>query len=201
MMSKYLLLVSGPQGSGKSTQAELIAKHFKAPLFEAGVELRAMVERRAPGSAEIEAYMKRGDLVPHHYVDDLFSEFSARNQGGAVLVSDGYPRNLPELVIAERLALQDNRTIIGINVDLDETTAIERIISRAKARGDGHEDRPDNAPSAIKERLRLYREETLPVLDEIKSKHRLFVIDGTPSINEVAATIAEHVESVATNVA
>jgi adenylate kinase len=198
-MSKFLILVSGPQGSGKSTQAELLAEKYGAPLFEAGVELRALVERREPGSAEIEAFMKRGDLVPHHYVDDLFTEFSARNQGEAMLVSDGYPRNLPELTIAERLAGQDGRKIIGVNVDLDETTAIERIISRAKARGEGHEDRPDNAPSAIKERLRLYHEETVPVLDQIKANHRLFVVDGTPSISEVSATIAEHVASLVTH--
>lgn len=200
-MSKYLILVSGPQGSGKSTQAELVAEKFSAPLFEAGVELRAMVERREPGSAEIEAYMKRGDLVPHHYVDDLFTEFAARNQGEDVIVSDGYPRNLPELTITEQVASHSDRKIVGVNVDLDETTAIERIISRAKSKGEGHEDRPDNAPAAIKERLRLYHEETVPVLDAIKVKHRLFVIDGKPSIEEVSQTIADHLSSILTNAA
>lgn len=200
-MSKYLILVSGPQGSGKSTQAELVANNFTAPLFEAGVELRAMVDRHDPGSAEIEAFMKRGDLVPHHYVDDLFTEFAARNQGEKVIVSDGYPRNLPELVITERVAAGDGRVVIGVNVDLDETTAIERIISRAKSKGEGHENRPDNAPAAIKERLRLYHEETVPVLDAIKAKHRLFIIDGTPSIEEVSATIAGHLSSILTNAA
>lgn len=200
-MKKYLLLVSGPQGSGKSTQAELLAERLRAPLFEAGVELRAMVERREPGSAEIEAFMKRGDLVPHHYVDDLFREFSARNAGERVLVSDGYPRNLPELGITEQIATTGDRAIIGINVDLNETTAIERIISRAKSRGDGHEDRPDNAPDAIKERLRLYHEETEPVLAEIGAKHRLFVIDGQPSIEEVAAQINDHIGSIISDAA
>lgn len=192
-MKKVLILVSGPQGSGKSTQAELVAERHGAPIFEAGTELRALVERREPGSAEIEAYMKRGDLVPHHYVDDLFTQFFARNVGSPVLVSDGYPRNLPEFLIAEQLCATNGRDIIGVSVDLDETTAIERIIARAQ---DGSEQRPDNTPSAIKERLRLYHEETLPVLEQIKNKHRLFVIDGRPSIQAVQNLISEVLEPV-----
>jgi len=195
-MKKTLILVSGPQGSGKSTQAEAVAKRLGAPIFEAGVELRAWVDRREPGSAEIEGYMKRGELVPHHYVDDLFSQFFARNTGETILVSDGYPRNLPELTIAEGLCQNDNRQIIGVNVDLDETTAIERIITRAQQKSSDGDARPDNTPTAIKERLRLYHEETLPVLNRVKTSHRLFVINGAPPIEAVTKDIQEDLSKV-----
>jgi adenylate kinase len=192
---KLLILVSGPQGSGKSTQAERIATRFDAPIFEAGVELREMVKRNEPGSTEIEAFMKRGELVPHHYVDDLFREFCGRNNGSKLIISDGYPRNLPELSIAESLAKSDGRTIVGVNVDLDETTAIERIIARAHSDSD-QADRPDTSASAIKERLRLYHEETVPVLNELRARHQLIVIDGKPTIEEVERRTIEALEPI-----
>lgn len=193
-MKKYLVLVSGPQGSGKSTQAELIAKQFNAPIFEAGVELRSLVERSEPGATEVEAYMKRGDLVPHRYVDKLFGEFFTRNFAASVLVSDGYPRNLPELEIAEQLCGED-RTIIGLNVQLDEATSIERIMARAKS---SEESRPDNAADAIKKRLRLYHEETVPVLERVKSAHQLIVIDGQPSIEVVRSAVSQAINPILT---
>ncbi len=197
-MKKVLILVSGPQGSGKSTQAERLAATLNAPIFEAGVELRAMVERNEPGSSEIEAYMKRGELVPHHYVDDLFKAFFSRHDGTPILVSDGYPRNLPELTIAEQLAATGQRQLVGVNVDLDETTAIERIIARAHSKTD-QAKRPDTSAPAIKERLRLYHEETVPVLDQVRQRHRLFVIDGKPPIDEVASLITETLAPILTD--
>ena len=180
---KYLFLVSGPQGSGKSTQAEQLAAVNEAPLFESGHKLREMVERNEPGAREVEQYMEKGELVPHHYVDTLFTEFFARNSSSPILVSDGYPRNLPELKIVQRLCSEDNPVVIGVAINLDETTAVERIIARAQTKTDG--DRPDDSPEAIRQRLNLYHEETVPVLEELRANHVLLSVDGSGTIEQV----------------
>lgn len=195
-MTKHVLLVSGPQGSGKSTQAELIAKRYDLPLFEAGVELRAFVETQKPGVEQVKLVMSQGLLVPHHYVDDLFLEFVDEHTNPSGVISDGYPRSLEQWHIIEKICEKLNAKVVGLNISLEESVAIQRISSRVEAQDGKLVHRQDDTPDAIRERLKIYHEQTMPVLEHIKMHHQLFVIDGAADIDSVSSNVFEALDPI-----
>jgi|GEM_PF-5278205 len=188
-MTKHLLLVSGPQGSGKSTQAERIAERYQLPLFKAGAQLRAYADSDKPGAAELKAALIEGQLAPHHYVDNLFLNFIEINADRNGYITEGYPRSLDNWHIIEKVCTGQDIEVIGINITIPEETTFERISKRVEVKNGEAQKRADDSPEAIRERLRIYHTQTQPVLDRIKQDHRLFVIDGSPAMDSVSQAI------------
>ncbi len=190
MTKKYVLLVSGPQGSGKSTQAERVGERYKMPLFEAGVELREFVQTPGPGVQEVKKYMIEGQLVPHHYVNDLFHQFVTRYSNARGVISDGFPRSLEQWHVIEETCEKLGAELIGLNISIDEATSLARIQSRVEVGEDGQpKRRPDDSPAAVRERLDIYHDQTLPVLEVLKQHHQLFVIDGSSDMDSVSQAV------------
>lgn len=174
------ILVLGPQGSGKSTQAKMLAEYLNLPEVEMGQLFRDRFEKNDPDSLVIKQTLERGDLVSNDLTLKTLNRRLIEDdcQNGYIL--EGYPRNMDQM---QSLPENINKVIY---IDVPEKEAIARL----KKRG-----RHDDDPQTITKRLENYHKQTEPVLKYFKDKGILFQVDGRPSIEEVHQTIVKIIEN------
>lgn len=180
MIKPYRILITGPQGSGKSTQAKILAKKLGIGLINAGALVRSFAEEDTPESREVREDMEKGILVDDRVTGRLVRQKVAEFDKEGFVV-DGYPRSLEQLSIFD----PQFKEVFYLNISDEE--AIKRLIPRG---------REDDTPEAITERLKVYHELTEPVLDHYRNLGILNEIDGRESIPEIALRIEKEVEEV-----
>lgn len=168
------ILVTGPQGSGKTTQAEILAKKLGLCLIEVGDMLREMAKKGDPWSLEIRKTLDEGQLVDDQMVSNLVKKRLSEVDCQKGLVSDGYPRTFA----------QHRNFDIGFDKVLYLKISEEEIVKRLLSRG-----RKDDTLSAIQERLAWYEEETKPLLNYYQERGILITINGERSAQEVTQEI------------
>ncbi len=186
------LLLLGPQGSGKGTQAKLIAAEHGIPHVSTGDMFRAL----DPGSElgrEVGEIMRRGDLVPDEITIRMIEERLSEDDAVDGFILDGFPRNL-----AQAEALDAMLNVIGRSLDailffdLTDGPARERALGRAHEEG-----RDDDTPESIDRRLSVYHEQTEPVVEYYRATGNLVPLHAERSVDEVYAEIAGALDSVA----
>ena len=170
-MSRKLLLL-GPQGSGKSTQAKLLAQKYHLEFISIGDLVRAKSLEDSDEGRRVKAIMERGDLVDDQTVADLFKEGESKNSEG--FVTDSYPRRLSQIKTYDP----------GIEKVFYIEIPKEEILERLLARG-----RVDDTKEAIEKRLEIYQQETKPLLDYYREQGKLVEIEGKGSVEEVFGRI------------
>ncbi len=176
------MLLIGAPGSGKGTQAELIAARFGITHLSSGDLLRQHVtEGTAIGRAAKE-YLSRGDLVPDAVVMDMLRKptIAASRSGGYVL--DGFPRTVDQAKAAYETA-RGLGVAVEVAIYLEVPTA--ELIRRLTARGRGQDDTPD----VIEHRLEVFEEKTRPMLDYYAQREELITVNGARPVGEVAWSI------------
>lgn len=162
------IVIMGPQGSGKSTQAELLAKKLNLPHIETGNVYRELAKE----NSEIRSVLEKGGLVDDKTTFEVVDRHLAKIKGGFVL--DGFPRTLTQ---AQRELIPIDKVVY---INLSDEEAIERLLKRGRA---------DDKIETIKERLRLFHERTEPILDYYRSQGKLLEVDGSRTVEEVASQI------------
>ena len=186
------VLLLGPQGSGKGTQAKLVAQDYGTPHIATGDMLRAAIAAGTELGQRVEPILASGQLAPDDLMVELIRERLAEPDAEDGFVLDGFPRTL-----AQAEALDDMLAEIGRGLDLilefqlDEATAIERMLGRA-----ADERRTDDTPDVIRTRLELYRQKTLPVVEHYRATGNLVGIHAGRSIDEVYAEVQQALEHV-----
>jgi len=186
------LLVLGPQGAGKGTQAKRIADEYGVPHVSTGDMFRAAIAARTELGKQVEPLLAAGRLVPDEVTIALIRERLGHRDAAEGFVLDGYPRTLGQ---AE--ALDETLNELGINLDailffdLPDAVATERMLKRATA-----ESRPDDTPEVIAERLRTYHEQTEPIVEHYRVTGRLVPLHADRTIEEVWAEIQDALERV-----
>jgi adenylate kinase len=178
------VLIMGPQGSGKGTQAKRIAAAHGVPHVATGDILRAAVAEGSELGERVRPILERGDLVPDELMIRLIRERLAREDG---FVLDGFPRTGAQAEALDEMLREIGKpldTVILLRVSDTEST--RRMLGRAAEEG-----RSDDTPEAIAKRLRLYHELTNPVLDRYRRDGTLLEIDGEQTIDEVFAAIED----------
>jgi adenylate kinase len=190
------LILLGPPGAGKGTQAERLVERFKVVQLSTGDMLRAAVKAGTPVGLKAKDVMARGELVPDDVVvsivADRISEPDARN--GFIL--DGFPRTVPQAEALDRMLDQKGLALDAvIELKVDETVLLGRIENRvANMRARGEPLRPDDNPDSLKKRLDAYRAQTAPLTDYYARKGVLKTVDGMPPVEEVSAAVAAILE-------
>ena len=178
------VLVLGPQGSGKGTQAKRVAREHHLPHVSTGDMFRAL-DDATPLGREVNAIMERGDLVPDEITIRMIRERLADVDARDGFILDGFPRNLVQAAALDAMLDEIGRRLdVVFFFDLDDETAKERALGRAHEEG-----RIDDTPESIARRLSLYHEQTEPIVEYYRATGKLVTLHAGRSIEEVSAEI------------
>lgn len=182
------LLIMGPQGVGKGTQAEKLSEYYSIPHISTGDIFRYNIKNKTYLGTEASSYIDQGELVPDELTNRIVADRLAMDDARQGWILDGYPRNAAQVVALDRiLAKEGERLNAVIVLTAPKSVLLERMKKRAEIEG-----RSDDTPEAIEKRLAVYEKETAPLLDEYRSRGILREFEGVGTIDE----IAEHIESV-----
>jgi adenylate kinase len=188
------ILVLGPQGSGKGTQAKRIKATYGVPHIATGDMIREMKELPNELGRELKAIYDRGDLVSDELMIRLIRDRLSRGDTLPGFVLDGFPRTMAQAEALDELLDELDRDL-DVVLDFqapDRQALLERMLGRAAAEG-----RSDDTPEAIARRLELYDRETAPLVDYYRSRHANVVgIHAERSIDDVFREIQESLSSV-----
>ena len=187
------LLLLGPQGSGKGTQAKRISAEYGIPHIATGDMLRAAIAAETPLGLEVKPVLDRGDLVSDELMIELIRERLDEPDAAEGFILDGFPRTTPQADAFDAMLREIGRELtVVFALQVSDEICIERLLKRAQEEG-----RPDDTPEAIRTRLDLYHRETEPLVEHYRAQGSLVTIhaDGTP--NEVFAEIQAALEQVA----
>jgi adenylate kinase len=175
------LLVLGPQGAGKGTQAKRISSEYGIPHISTGDMFRAAIAARTPLGQQVEPILASGQLVPDEVTIALIRERLSQEDARDGFVLDGFPRNLAQAEALDAMLAEIGRGLDAILFfDLPDDIAIERLIERARI-----ENRPDDTPDVIRERLRIYHEDTEPIVEHYRTTGKLVPLHAGRSIEDV----------------
>ena len=183
------ILILGPQGSGKGTQAQRIAAAYAVPHIATGDMFRAAVTARSELGAQVGPILERGDLVPDDLTIQLIRERLADEDG---FVLDGFPRTVPQAEALDSMLDDIGKPLDAvILLQVSDDVATERLRERAVKEG-----RADDSPEAIANRLRQYHELTELVVDRYQVAGIEVIVDGEQAVDEVFAAIQDALEGV-----
>ena len=175
------LVLLGAPGSGKGTQAVMLKAALKVPHISTGDLLRAAVRAGTPLGVKAKAVMEAGKLVSDDIVLGMLEERLAQPDAAGGFILDGYPRNLAQCEALEALLARIRRPLdVAIKLKVPSELIVERIAGRAAAEG-----RKDDTPETVRERLRVYAEQTAPVAEHFKAIGRLRIVDGVGDVDAV----------------
>ncbi len=162
------ILLLGPQGSGKGTQAKRIARDYGIPHIATGDIIRAMKEQDSDLGRELKAVYDRGDLVSDDLMIRIIEDRLEQEDAQEGFILDGFPRTLPQAEALDAMLRDlDRKLDIVLEFQLrDRETLERRLLQRA-----AEEDRSDDTPEAIARRLALYYEQTEPLVEYYRSRH------------------------------
>jgi len=185
------LVLLGPPGAGKGTQAEKLAARYGIARLSTGDMLRAAVAAGTPIGQKAKDIMARGELVPDPVVIAIIADRIKEPDCAKGFILDGFPRTVAQAEALERLLAQRGLKLDAVvEIRVDESILIRRIetrIGQMQARGEAV--RADDNPESLKQRLVAYRAQTAPLIDYYGKKGSLQTIDGMPPIEEVTQAI------------
>jgi adenylate kinase len=169
----------GPQGSGKSTQATILAKKLHLPHIETGEIYRSLENTDSSIGRKIKAALDKGGLVDDETTFEIIDQHLSEMRSGFVI--DGFPRTLA----------QAKRDLFSIDAVIFLRLSNEEATKRLLLRG-----REDDTPELISERLKLYHEQTEPILNYYKEKQKLIEINGEKTIDEISKDISREIDKI-----
>ncbi len=179
------LLLIGPPGAGKGTQATQLAEAFGIPAISTGDIFRYNVTNDTELGLKVKAFMDAGEYVPDSLTNAIVADRLAETDAGGGFLLDGYPRTTDQVQELDRL-LQASGTalnvVVLITADTDEVVA--RLLKRAEEQG-----RADDTAEVIRHRLSVYEEQTAPLIDVYSARDLVVTIDGLGSVQDVTDRI------------
>jgi adenylate kinase len=190
------VLILGPQGAGKGTQAKRIAAAHGIPHVATGDILRAAVAEGTALGRRVQPILEAGELVPDELMIDLIRERLSAEDTGDGFVLDGFPRTLAQAEALGTMLDEIGRTFtVVLALQVPDEVARERMHSRATKEG-----RSDDTPEVIDRRLAVYHEQTAPVLEYYRARGRFVPIHGERTENEVYAEVEDAIEAASESV-
>lgn len=209
-MSLNLILL-GPPGAGKGTQATRLTRFWRIPHISTGAILRDAVKAGSPLGREVQAIMERGSLVPDETITRIVSDRLAQDDARSGFLLDGFPRTVPQ---AESLdAVVGDRPLIVVEIALSQEAVLHRLASRmicSECGANAPDDRDvatchdcggrlvpraDDAEQVVRERLNVYHRQTAPLIAYYGARPTYCRVDGSQLVDEVTASIIGAVDA------
>ncbi len=175
------LLIMGPPGAGKGTQASRIGDHYTIPAISTGDMFRAMRGQDTPLARQVQEIMASGAYVPNDVTNQVVAERLLADDCAQGFLLDGYPRTLQQVDYLDGVLEEGGRAIdavISLAVNPDEL--VSRLIKRGASAG-----REDDTPDAIRTRQQVYVDQTAPLLEVYRDRGLLVEVDGLGAVDEV----------------
>jgi len=186
------LLVLGPQGAGKGTQAKRIAAEYEIPHVATGDMFRAEQAAGTDFGRQVGEIMQRGDLVPDELTVAMIENRLAQPDAADGFVLDGFPRNLAQAAALDVMLGSIGRGLDAILFfDISDAAGMERALSRAELEG-----RADDAREVIARRLEIYHRETEPIIEHYRATGKLVPLHAGRSIEQVCSQISDALQQV-----
>ena len=183
------LVMFGPPGSGKGTQAKILQEKRSLPQLSTGDMLRAAIVAGTDLGKKCKAIMDSGDLVPDEIVVGIIAERYDQPDCAKGAVFDGFPRTIPQAeALDAMLKARDRKIDLVIELKVNDAVLISRVEQRIKE--SGGVARADDTPETLKNRLAVYYKNTAPLIEYYKKQGKLVTVDGMAPIDEVTAAIA-----------
>ena len=183
------LIFFGIQGSGKGTQARMLAEEFGYYIFEAGGELRKIRASGTPLGEIVKNHIDNGELVPFEIIMKVVEEAVQAVPADQQILFDGIPRDMDQMHALNIILEKAGREVQCIHILLDKDEAVERIKSRAEIEG-----RADDADrEKVLRRMELFVEKTMPVIEAYKAEGKVKEINGEGEVEEIYKKIKDAV--------
>lgn len=173
------IIIFGPPGAGKGTQAEKMEDYFNIPHLSTGNIFRENIKNETPLGKKVKSILSEGKLVPDETVVDLVTDELSNDRYSSGVILDGFPRTVSQAESLDKY-LKEN----GKKVDVFLTLSVpeEELINRILNRGEG---RSDDTPEKVKTRLDVYYKQTAPVLNYYRKKDVVAEINGVGTVEEI----------------
>ena len=179
------LLILGPPGAGKGTQASRIAERFGVPAISTGDIFRANIKGGTPLGKKVQDILAAGQYVPDEVTNEIVADRLAQEDAQSGFLLDGYPRTPAQVEALDGMladAGQQLDAVLELTVPTDEV--VQRLLKRAQIEG-----RVDDTEDVIRERMAVYTRETQPLSDTYAARGLLREVDGTGDMDEVFARL------------
>jgi adenylate kinase len=185
------LILLGPPGSGKGTQAQRLIHRYGIIQLSTGEMLRAAVAAQTPIGLKAKDVMASGGLVPDDVVIGIISDRLDQTDAARGFVLDGFPRTVPQAQALDELLKKKHMKLDAvIELRVNESALLERVETRAaETRARGEEVRIDDTPDVLTKRLASYRSQTEPLIHYYSERRKLVTIDGMMTIEQVTRDI------------
>lgn len=185
------LILLGPPGAGKGTQAEILVAAYGIPQLSTGNILRAAIADKTPMGLAAKEIMDRGDLVSDDIVNGIVSERLDQPDCKPGFILDGFPRTIPQAGALDQMLTDKGMGLDAVvEITADPEVLVARVINRAK-----ESNRADDNPDVIRNRLQVYSEQTAPLVEFYRDKGLLKSVDGMQPVEQVTAAIRRAVHN------
>ena len=186
------LLLLGPPGAGKGTQAKRLSRERGIPQVATGDMLREAIAAGTPLGERVRPILESGELVPDGLIVELIQERLGRDDTREGFILDGFPRTIPQAEALDRMLGEIGRRLEAVlELQLDEEEAVRRLLGRAE-----HEGRSDDTPEVIRNRMNVYRDQTEPLVAYYGAQGTLVAIAAGESLERVGEQIDDALEQV-----
>jgi adenylate kinase len=185
------LILMGPPGAGKGTQAKVIAERLGIPAISTGDIFRATVSQQTPLGVEAKRYMDAGEYVPDEVTNAMVRSRIAEPDAAPGFLLDGYPRTVAQVEELDAMLADSAHSIDAVVVlTVDQDEVVQRLLKRAEIEG-----RADDTEDVIRRRQEIYAEQTAPLIEVYAGRDLLVEVDGMGSVDEVSSRVFAALDS------
>ena len=186
------LILMGPPGAGKGTQAKVIAERYEIPAISTGDIFRQNVATRTELGVEAQRYMEAGDYVPDEITNAMVRDRLAQDDAAKGFLLDGYPRTRAQVDELDDILREHGHALdVVVELTVDREEIVARLLRRAQTEG-----RADDTEDVIRRRQEVYLEQTEPLIDVYRDRNLLIEVDGMGEVDEVTKRIFDALDDV-----
>jgi adenylate kinase len=184
------VILMGPPGAGKGTQAKIIAGRLDVPAVSTGDIFRANVSEGTPLGLEAKRYMDAGDYVPDEVTNAMVRDRIGQDDAKGGFLLDGYPRTVSQVDELDKMLSEAGHSLDAVVVlTVDQEELVARLLRRAQLEG-----RSDDTEAVIRRRQEIYNEQTAPLLAVYADRGLLYAVNGMGEVDEVTARVLAELE-------